>query len=260
MKMKEISQGRSEIYKIDPRIIELDESYNVRVSLNGIDELAQSIKENGVKVPMSVRIDGDRVLLVRGHRRFAAVQKLIEEGIEILNVPCTSERMGEEDRVLDLIISNDGEKLNPLEMGEVFQRLVNFGWNQVKIAQRAGTTQANVSSCLKLVSAPVKAKQAIIDGIMASSLVLSIVNESKTEKEINEKIDKAYEVSEQNSTNGAKKKVTKRSIAEKQNISFDEVTLVIDALEEMDISDEAKGIVADKLRQLKKVCQETENA
>lgn len=256
MRIKDVSQGRSEIYKIDPAIIEVEENYNARSSLNGIEELAQSIKENGVKIPMSVRIDGDRVLLVRGHRRLAAVRLLIEQGHEIATVPCTAERMGEEDRVLDLILSNEGEKLNPLEQGEVFQRLVNFGWSQTKIAKKTGKTQPQISNYLKLVQAPVVAKRAIMEGIISSSLVLSIVNESKTEKEIVDKIQKAQELSQENKQNGKKKKVTKKAIQEKLPVSKAEIEIALNALDSLDISDKGRETIANHIQTLNRRAQD----
>lgn len=46
-----------------------------------VDELAESILEEGVKVPIQVRKDGDRLILVEGLHRLEAARALGEETV-----------------------------------------------------------------------------------------------------------------------------------------------------------------------------------
>ncbi len=85
--------------------------------LSGLEELAANIELLGLQQPLRVRADPeapDRVIVVSGHRRLAALKKLVEEGREDLReVPCIRER--EEGSAalqeLRLIYANSGTRV-----------------------------------------------------------------------------------------------------------------------------------------------------
>lgn len=64
--------------------------------LSGLEELAASIELLGLQQPLRVRQDPqdpERVIIVSGHRRKAALEKLVEEGrTDLREVPCIRER------------------------------------------------------------------------------------------------------------------------------------------------------------------------
>ena len=51
------------------------------VNADKVEELAESIMEDGVKIPIQVRKDGDRLILVEGLHRLEAARALGEETI-----------------------------------------------------------------------------------------------------------------------------------------------------------------------------------
>ena len=122
---------RVDMYQFDPRMIEVDPGYNVRVFDAANDEddaaLKESIRASGVRTPLTIRSKGDVVYVVAGHRRLAAVKELIAEGAaDIRAIPCLPEpkNTNAEERTLDLIRSNQGRPLTAMQRAEVMVRLV----------------------------------------------------------------------------------------------------------------------------------------
>lgn len=137
--------GKRDFYFVDPQQLKIEPDYNVRDlstpdAMDRLDELKRSIIANGVRVPLEVRLDGDDIFIVAGHRRHAATMLAISEGHDIKAIPVIPEPKGRNDaeRTLDLVVSNSGEPLAPLEMAEVVRRLLAFGWPEAQIAQRLG--------------------------------------------------------------------------------------------------------------------------
>ena len=84
--------GREQIEYIDIDL--LDGDPNNFYSLSGLDELADNIATIGLQQPVRVRNgEGGRTVIVSGHRRTAAIRKLVEDGrSDLREVPCIRER------------------------------------------------------------------------------------------------------------------------------------------------------------------------
>lgn len=84
--------GREQIEYIDIDL--LDDDPNNFYSLRGLDELADNIATIGLQQPIRVRNgEGGRTVIVSGHRRTAAIRKLVEDGrSDLREVPCIRER------------------------------------------------------------------------------------------------------------------------------------------------------------------------
>lgn len=98
--------------------------------LSGIDELAANIELFGLQQPLRVRddpMDPDKVILVSGHRRRAAMEKLVAEGREDLReIPCIREREAGSEALqeLRLIYANsDTRKMTSAEVSRQAQRV-----------------------------------------------------------------------------------------------------------------------------------------
>lgn len=96
--------------------------------LSGLDELAANIELLGLQQPIRVRDgDGDHVVIVSGHRRRAAIRKLVQDGRnDLREVPCIRER-GQESEALQelrLIYANsDTRKMTSAELSRQAQRV-----------------------------------------------------------------------------------------------------------------------------------------
>ncbi len=234
--IKKLALSRKDSYMLDPTSIKIEPGYNIRESLN-LEGLKASIKVDGVTDPLVVRQDGDELILVQGHRRLTAVLELINEGVEIKAIPAYSVRLSNEQRVVDLITSNDGEPLKMHEQGAAYARLENFGWSIEQIATKVGKTQSHISNCLKLFQMPKEIRDQINAGMLAPSVALDLSRKVKGEKAFVEKVELA--VSKAKSE--GKKKVTAKITKKRYSLSDEIKALVIDLVNEMEIEEEDKN-------------------
>jgi ParB family chromosome partitioning protein len=89
-----------------------------------LEELAASIRENGLLQPLVVRSapgSADRFELVAGERRFRAVSRLGWEEVSVLVREATDETL----LVLALVENLQREALNPLEEAEGYRALMD---------------------------------------------------------------------------------------------------------------------------------------
>jgi ParB/RepB/Spo0J family partition protein len=179
--MKELSNGRSDLYRVDPAIIQVKADWNSRnaddpANAEHIATLAASIKEVGVKKPLVGFVENDIVYVTDGHCRLAAVRKLIAEGVEIKSVPFLQEDRfaNEADRIFSQIVHNSGKPLTGIEQANVFKRLIALGWLQQDIAKKSGMSGGRVSQLLELLTLPVVLQKFITEGKASASMVLNV--------------------------------------------------------------------------------------
>lgn len=171
-------ESRREYLMFDPRRLKVIPDYNVR-DMTTPDmreknkELKESIRANGVKVPLEIWFDGAEPIVSAGHRRLAMVLELIEEGEPIKAVPVIqeAEKTNDADRALNLVISNSGEPLKPIEVAEVVRRLVAYGWDKPNIAKRMGwKSTGSVQQHLDMLGLPAEVQQAVKAGKVSATL------------------------------------------------------------------------------------------
>jgi len=186
LSIKNVASGRGDLYKLDPKIIQIKEGWNSREATdpqnsNHIAELAASIKEVGVKKPLVCYMENEVVYVTDGHCRLQAVMRLIEEGVEIKTVPVIVEdrHANEADRIFSQIVHNAGKPLTSLEQAKVFKRLIDLGWVQKDIAAKAGISGGRVSQLLELLILPAILQKYIIEGKASASMVLNIYKKHK---------------------------------------------------------------------------------
>jgi ParB-like chromosome segregation protein Spo0J len=73
-------------YKIDIEDIYIPVKRKRDIDPDKVDEIAESMMEDGQKVPIMVRDDGKRLVLVEGLQRLEAARALGEETIQALKV------------------------------------------------------------------------------------------------------------------------------------------------------------------------------
>ena len=113
-----------------------------------LEELAASIRAQGVVQPVVVRALGDgKFELIAGERRWRAAQLA-----NIEDIPAVVRDVPDEDIVAMALIENiQREDLNPLEEASALRRLVNeFGLKHREAADAVGRSRAAVSNLLRL--------------------------------------------------------------------------------------------------------------
>ena len=116
-----------------------------------LEELAQSIRSNGIVQPLLVRRRGARYQLVAGERRWRAAQRA---GLQ--RVPAVV-RAIPDDKLLELaLIENiQRQELNAIEEAHAYKRLIEtLGLTQETVAQRVGRDRSFVTNYLRLLRLP----------------------------------------------------------------------------------------------------------
>jgi ParB family chromosome partitioning protein len=116
-----------------------------------LDELAASIKINGVIQPIVVRRAGPRYEIVAGERRWRAAQRagLLKIPVIIRDVP--------DEKLLEvaLIENVQRENLNPIDEALAYRRLTEeLGLTQEQVAAAVGKDRASVANYLRLLKLP----------------------------------------------------------------------------------------------------------
>jgi ParB family transcriptional regulator, chromosome partitioning protein len=117
-----------------------------------LDELAQSIKENGLIQPILLRrSETGKYQLIAGERRLRAAQRA-----GLLRIPCVVKDI-EDDKMLELaLIENiQRQELNPIEEAQAYKKLIEtLGLTQEMVAQRVGRDRTFITNYLRLLRLP----------------------------------------------------------------------------------------------------------
>jgi ParB family chromosome partitioning protein len=119
-----------------------------------LQELAQSIKSNGVIQPIVVRRLGDRFQIIAGERRWRAAKLA---GLRRVPILVREVAAGQERSLLELaLIENvQREDLNPIEAALAYRRLTHeFQLKQEDVAAAVGKDRASVANYLRLLKLP----------------------------------------------------------------------------------------------------------
>lgn len=113
-----------------------------------LDELAQSIREQGIMQPVLVRpVGGGRFEIIAGERRWRAAQRAGLKDIPALVKPVSDQAA----LALALIENIQREDLNPLEEANGLQRLIDeFGMTHEAAAKAVGRSRSAVTNLLRL--------------------------------------------------------------------------------------------------------------
>ena len=116
-----------------------------------IQELAQSIKENGLIQPIIVRqspVIGYEILA--GERRYRAS---IAAGLT--EVPVIIKKLSDQDMMVHSIIENlQREDLNPIEEAKAYQSLIEKGYTHADIAAKMGKSRPYITNLVRLLTLP----------------------------------------------------------------------------------------------------------
>lgn len=130
-----------------------------------LEELAQSIRENGVLQPVLVRMIGDRYQIVSGERRYRA-----SKIAGVNTIPAVIRRLNEEQTLLAGLIENiQRQDLNPVEEAKTFREiLLNYGLTHDQLAEKVGRSRSALTNRLRLLQLPVEVQELVITGKISS--------------------------------------------------------------------------------------------
>ena len=128
---------------------------------SALEELAESIKENGVIQPLIVRREDGGFEIVAGERRWRAAKIAKLEKLPVVIRTATDQDVAE----LTLIENIQREDLNPIEEAEAYEKLAErFGLTHEEIAKKTGKNRSVITNQLRLLKLSEKAKKALVSG------------------------------------------------------------------------------------------------
>ena len=162
MSRKALGRGLSALLGEDSPKIENDEGYTeididliipnadqprTRFTESNLEELAQSIKENGIVQPLLIRKNGTGYQIVAGERRWRAAQRA-----GLSKVPAVIKDISDE-KVLEIALVENiqRQELNAIEEARAYKKLIEtVGLTQEMVASRVGKDRTFIASYLRL--------------------------------------------------------------------------------------------------------------
>jgi len=129
-----------------------------------LQELAQSIRTNGVIQPIVVRRIGDRFQIIAGERRWRAAKLA---GLHRVPIVVKDVGAGQERSLLQMaLIENiQRENLNPIDEAVAYRRLADeFHLKQEEIATAVGKDRASVANIVRLLKLPPEVRADVAGG------------------------------------------------------------------------------------------------
>lgn len=166
-------------------------------------EKIQGIKQAYIKgqyvPPILVKMaqDGEGVEIVDGECRFTAAQLAHAEIIEaggpgLLHLEVMRFNGNDKEALIQTVISNEGERLTPLEQSEVVKRLQSYGLNREQIADELHKSIGWIDRLIVVAKLPERIKKLVRDGKVAPEVAVKFVKqygEENAEAEILKKLN-----------------------------------------------------------------------
>ena len=126
-----------------------------------IDELAASIRNQGIIQPLVVRRKGDGYELIAGERRWRAAMRA-----GLTQVPIVVRDASDHEALQLALVENlQREDLNPIEEANGYRRLQEeFQWSQEEMAEKVGKSRPAIANAMRLLSLPAEVQQEVSSG------------------------------------------------------------------------------------------------
>ncbi|MBC8367760.1 ParB/RepB/Spo0J family partition protein [bacterium] len=138
-----------------------------------LEELATSIRQEGVLMPVLLVERGERYELIAGERRYRAS---IMAGMETLPALIT-ESDSRESLKLALVENLQRDDLDPIEEARAFQVMIyEFGWTHEELGNYLGRDRSTVSNTLRLLQLPDPVQDQVAQGGISAGHVRALIN------------------------------------------------------------------------------------
>ncbi len=144
-----------------------------------LDELASSIKQNGILQPILVKpMGGDKYQIIAGERRWRAAKM-----VGLINMPAIIKDMPEKEILEIALIENiQRENLSPLEEAESYKKLIDeYNYTQEKMAERVSKSRSHIANLLRLINLPEKVKHYLNQGLISLGHAKLLINQEEAD-------------------------------------------------------------------------------
>lgn len=159
-----------------------------------LNELAESIKKNGIMQPIIVRPlpnDPARYEIIAGERRWRA-SKLAQ----LSSIPAIIRNLDDKQALELAIIENiQRQDLSPLEEAASYQRLVDdFAYTQEEIASTVGKSRSHIANLLRLLTLPERVKHYLEEQKISMGHARALLNAPLPEKMVETVVSRGLNV------------------------------------------------------------------
>lgn len=125
-----------------------------------LEELASSIKKNGLLQPILVRPIGDKYQIIAGERRWQACKS-----IDMKRVPVRVKDVDDDETIILALVENiQRSDLNPIEEAYGYRRMMERGkMTQSEVAQAVSKGRSTIANSLRLLELPEDAQQLLFE-------------------------------------------------------------------------------------------------
>jgi ParB family chromosome partitioning protein len=128
---------------------------------DALEELARSIAERGVLLPLLVRPHGKDYQIVAGERRWRAAQRARLHEVPVI----VREISDAETMELALVENIQRQDLNAIEEAEAYRKLIDqFGHTQEALARLVHKSRSHISNLLRLLDLPAPVREMLVEG------------------------------------------------------------------------------------------------
>lgn len=182
---------RGNAYSIEPTKIVRADGFNPRFDFGAIDELAQSIKANGLLNAIRVKRlptpddKGNLFTLIDGDRRLTAIEALLKKGHEFPEgIPAIIVDKAQDDvtSLIQMFEANSGKTFLPLEEATAYKRMQDAGMTIKQICTAVGRKQVHVTETMNILKADDSVKDAVTDGSIGKTIAKQIAKVAKGDK------------------------------------------------------------------------------
>lgn len=172
-------------YFLVPVEMIFDDAENYR-RVGDVAALAASIAAHGVEEPLrGFKADDDRIQLVDGFRRMAAVHQLATEGTVIEKVPVILQekrRQSEHEvKLTQLVLNEHRQDAQPIETAKAIDHLIRVvGCEEAEVADRLGWDRQKLRRHLKLLEAAPRVRKALEKGEIGVTAAAEIITKNDT--------------------------------------------------------------------------------
>lgn len=182
---------RSTLHMLDPRTITRKEGFNPRYDFGEIEELAKSIKANGLLVPLRVKrmsapVDGKYFELIDGDRRLTALEQMLGKGETFpdgVNAIVVDKGQDDVESLFQALETNSGKNLLPLEEALAYKRLKESGLTARAISNRLSRDYTHVINSLAMLDAAPEIQEAVKNGDVGVTIAKQIAVHARGDKE-----------------------------------------------------------------------------
>ena len=137
-----------------------------------LQELSESIRENGVLQPLLVRKKGQKYEIIAGERRYQASKLAGIEKLPVIIKDVDDQKMLE----LALIENLQRSDLNPIEEAKGYKQLLKeSGMTQEALSKAVSKSRSSITNSLRLLDLPDEVQQFVFDGKMTAGHARAIL-------------------------------------------------------------------------------------